>query len=118
MLDSRLLDLVNSAEPSLFLRHGPKGLVKEVFSDILPETIRNRNQKHGFPTPFNSWINQEFASGGSNRFNQVFQNRVNSDMYARLNLSFMDPQYNREFSSRNFWGPLNLFCSLERLGIK
>ena len=118
ILDSRLLDLVNSAEPSLFLRFGPKGLIREVFSDVLPDRIRNRNQKHGFPTPFNSWINQEFTSVGNNRFNQVFQNRVNLDMYERLNLRFRDSQFNKDFSSRNFWGPLNLFCSLERLDVK
>jgi asparagine synthase (glutamine-hydrolysing) len=118
MLDSRLLDLVNSADPSLFLRHGPKGLIKQVFGDILPESIRNRNQKHGFPTPFNSWINQEFASGENNRFNQIFENSVNLNIYKELNLNFKDTQFNEQFSNRNFWGPLNLFCSLDRLDIK
>lgn len=118
MLDSKLLDLVNSADPSLLLRNGPKGLIKNVFNDILPESIRSRDQKHGFPTPFNTWINQEFASSERNRFSQILENDFNLDMYAGLNLSFMDPNFNSEFSNRNFWGPLNLFCSLERLDIK
>jgi asparagine synthase (glutamine-hydrolysing) len=114
LLDSNLLQLAEDVDPSFLLKFGPKGLIKESFKDLLPKEILNRNEKHGFPTPFNKWSNQEFAKKEDNLFSTAISNQRNDEIMRKLKLDFTAPS-SAEFSSRSNWGPLNLFCSIDRL---
>jgi asparagine synthase (glutamine-hydrolysing) len=114
LLDSNLLRLVEEVDPSLLLKFGPKGILKETFKDLLPREILSRDEKHGFPTPFNKWSNHEFSKKGVNMFTKAIDNPRNNEIMKKLKLDFISPS-SSEFSSRSYWGPLNLFCSIERL---
>lgn len=51
-LDYRLVDFVFSLDPKHLIKDGIlKHFLREAMSDILPDSIRNRTDKKGFPTP-------------------------------------------------------------------
>jgi len=56
-LDHRLVSYVASLPPRLKIRGGTtKWIFRQVARGRLPETIRSRRLKLGFPTPFGAWI--------------------------------------------------------------
>jgi asparagine synthase (glutamine-hydrolysing) len=56
-LDHRLAELVFSMEPGLFMDHGKnKFILRKAMEGILPDEVRNRSAKFGFPVPQVRWI--------------------------------------------------------------
>ena len=60
-LDHRLAEFAFSLPTSLFMQDGTnKFLFREAMSGILPDSVRQRKEKYGFPTPEVSWIYDRF----------------------------------------------------------
>ena len=67
ILDHNIIEYTASIPESKKIKQGNlKYLLKEVFSDILPNEILDRKDKMGFPVPLNNWFNgklKEFILG-------------------------------------------------------
>jgi asparagine synthase (glutamine-hydrolysing) len=76
LLDHRIMELLTTMPPSLRFQGGDsKRIFREAIGSELPEAIRNRQDKMGFPVPLNSWAKgplREFFYDilGSERFKQ------------------------------------------------
>lgn len=61
-LDHRLADVVTGIDPASFFNGGQrKLLLREACADLMPDEVRNRNDKIGFHTPLTSLLRQESA---------------------------------------------------------
>ena len=84
-----------------------KRLLKVAFADALPNEIKNRKDKMGFPVPLNDWM----KSGGRTK-NLVMETLGAKKAKERfyLNEKFnIEEQIQKEATfNRNIWGLLNL----------
>jgi len=56
-LDFRLVQFLFSLPPEYKIRHGQtKYLLRQAMRGVLPESVRTRKDKMGFPTPLKSWL--------------------------------------------------------------
>jgi asparagine synthase (glutamine-hydrolysing) len=61
-MDHPLVQLVATVPSDIKFKDGTtKQLLKKAFDDELPDMIKNRKDKMGFPVPFNEWIMNEAA---------------------------------------------------------
>ncbi|MGG1596244.1 asparagine synthase (glutamine-hydrolyzing) [Paenibacillus naphthalenovorans] len=60
LLDYRIVELAAAVPSSIKLKNSvPKHLFKQAIKGIIPEQIRNRKDKKGFPTPIHLWLKQK-----------------------------------------------------------
>lgn len=60
LLDYRVVELAATIPPSIKAKNSdPKYIFKQAISGIIPEEIRNRKDKKGFPTPIQHWIRRD-----------------------------------------------------------
>ena len=57
LLDTRIVDLVNSMPPQIKFPGGrTKHVLRKAVASRVPETILNRKDKMGFPVPLKEWM--------------------------------------------------------------
>ena len=102
---SSILDLARMAQLDWkFLNNKPKGILRDIFSDIIPKHILNREKKVGRPIPFQSWV----RNGKHNQYlkslkkkKDLFHDLLGFD-YVGLSLK------NDEKYDRTIWGAICL----------
>ena len=81
-----------------------KHIFKNTMSKYLPDSIKNRKDKMGFPIPLNSWLKSELRDFVGDVFNsEKAKNRQLID-----NSSIIEAIDNEGDFSRNIWGLLSL----------
>ena len=56
-LDHRVVErALRSPVEAMLSDDGPKGVLRNSFSDLLPQSLQRRQDKMGFPVPFDSWF--------------------------------------------------------------
>jgi asparagine synthase (glutamine-hydrolysing) len=107
-LDHPLVELVATIPADIKFRNGElKRLLRETFLHQLPNQIRNRKDKMGFPVPLNLWLKR----GGLARdlIGDIFSSqKAKNRPYLRDNFkldNILDPQ---NIYGRNIWGLLSL----------
>ena len=86
------------------MNNKPKGILRDIFSDIIPKHILNREKKVGRPIPFQSWV----RNGKHNQYlnslkkkEDLFHDLLGFD-YVGLSLK------NDEKYDRTIWGAICL----------
>lgn len=106
LLDRRLVDLVAAMPPAMKFRGAePKYALRAAVGDLIPEVVRNRKDKKGFPVPLHLW-----ARRGPVRdfFRDVLLSRAARDR-GMWNLPAIEALLDREHAfGRRLWGILNL----------
>lgn len=90
-LDYRLVDFVFSLDPQYLIKDGIlKHFLREAMSDVLPDLIRNRTDKKGFPTPVRRMYNDDFgfAEGGKLQF------RSDTQLWRELSVKIWREEFN------------------------
>jgi asparagine synthase (glutamine-hydrolysing) len=107
-LDHPLVELVATIPADIKFRNGElKRLLRETFLHQLPNQIRDRKDKMGFPVPLNLWLKR----GGLARdlIGDIFSSqKAKNRPYLRDNFkldNILDPQ---NIYGRNIWGLLSL----------
>jgi asparagine synthase (glutamine-hydrolysing) len=104
LLDHPLVELTATMPSNIKFKDGEmKHIFKETFASCLPEAVRARTNKMGFPTPFNEWaagpakqfVQDVFASTCANTREFIDNRRICSKLSAQ-------PRF-----GRSLWG---LFC--------
>jgi asparagine synthase (glutamine-hydrolysing) len=68
-LDHELVEFIVSCPADVKLRRGwTKWILRESLADVLPEKIRRRKNKMGFPTPFQRWLREGGLAVARNLF--------------------------------------------------
>lgn len=103
-LDHRLIELMLRIPSKLLYQSGPKSLLKKAMKSVMLPEIMNRNDKMGFPVPFNQWINgdlKEFVTDTLSVGKIIDHGFVQkTDLLNMLN--------NTNSFSRDIWGALCL----------
>ncbi len=107
LLDYRLVEYVFSLPANLKIRDGwTKWILRQAMQGILPEKIRLRKDKQGFPTPEGTWLRQN-KEGIKALFSA--KNALSSEF---VNLKFirdnLDNLLNQEAISLQIWRYINL----------
>lgn len=105
LLDHRLIELAATIPANFKLKDGDmKHIFKQIANKYLPESIKNRTDKMGFPIPLNQWMKGELRDyvhdilGSSNALGRdLIDNRK---VLERID---MEPAF-----GRNIWGMLSL----------
>lgn len=105
ILDKPIVEFAASLPMREKLNHGEtKIILKNAFSDILPQSILNRKDKMGFPYPIKEWFENEMSDFIRDTFNsQKSANRPytnHKEIIANLD--------NNAAFSRKLWGLLSL----------
>ena len=59
LLDHRIADLVTRMPPTIRFKGGDtKRVFREAVHNLVPEVVRNRRDKMGFPVPFTQWLRE------------------------------------------------------------
>lgn len=105
LLDYRLIELVATIPSNYKLKNGDmKHIFKKTMSPYLPESIRNRKDKMGFPIPLNAWLREELRVFVDDVFSsQKTQQRELIDNSSILNKIKSEGEF-----GRNIWGLLSL----------
>lgn len=105
LLDHRIIELAATIPANFKLKDGDmKHIFKQVASEYLPESIKNRTDKMGFPIPLNQWMKGELRDYvhdilGSSK--ALGRNLIdNSKVLERIET---EPAF-----GRNIWGMLSL----------
>ncbi len=102
---NRIYDLAVSARLEWkFFGGRPKGLLRDIFKDLLPEPIAGRNQKVGRPVPFRRWLNQKIGQESLQKIRgkkELFQDLLGCDFVGYA----LDTQ---EGYDRSAWAVLSL----------
>ena len=105
ILDYRIVELASKMPPSMKFAGGKtKAILIESVKNILPQTIINRKDKMGFPTPINNWLANDLKDYALDILtSSKAKNR------AHLNINAIEQQINTSGKfSRDLWGALNL----------
>ncbi|MDD5647528.1 MAG: asparagine synthase (glutamine-hydrolyzing) [Dehalococcoidia bacterium] len=108
-LDYRLVEFVFSLPSSYKIHNGwTKWILREAMEGILPENIRWRRDKLGFPTPESAWMRQKgdrvreiFSDRDFKASAYIDNKRIAQDFNSLLNTQSLDGQ-------SALWKPLNL----------
>ncbi len=105
LLDYRLIELVASIPSNYKLKNGEmKYIFKKTMSKHLPQSIRDRKDKMGFPIPLNSWMKNELKDFVFDIFtSEKALNREYIDNSKVVQMIQTEGQY-----GRNIWGLLCL----------
>ena len=113
LLTPSLVNLTDNMPKNLLLQHGPKGMLRECFKDLLPHEIIARRDKQGFPTPFSSFYTKW---PGLNPINPK------SWEYEHIDLSFLQIAAVNSMNSGSYlpedrfmWGIINIMDSFRHL---
>jgi asparagine synthase (glutamine-hydrolysing) len=106
-LDYRLVEYLFSLPASLKIRDGwTKWILRQAMQGILPEEIRLRKDKLGFPTPQGTWLQQNkkgiralFSSG-----NLLSDEYINTDFI----INNLDNLLSNEGTVQEVWQYINL----------
>lgn len=106
LLDTRIIDLVASAPPSMKFKGGKtKALLKSAVGSIVPEKIVNRKDKMGFPVPLKEWMGggivKEFVC-------DILHSRVSRERGIYKSAALDNLVNNPGVGSRQLWGALSL----------
>ncbi len=106
-LDYRLVEYAFTLPVNLKIHNGwTKWILRESMCGILPEQIRLRKEKIGFPSPFRTW----FLRHRENITKLFTTGNVLSSQY--INTKVIDEKFDElishEFSAREFWRYINL----------
>ncbi len=97
--DAEILDLARATPLDWKFIHGqPKGIIRDVFSDLIPPHILARTQKVGRPIPYRKWLANELSSLEDDR--DLFRDLTGFDILAFA-------QHHPNPYDRTLWG---LFC--------
>jgi asparagine synthase (glutamine-hydrolysing) len=106
LLDNRIVDLVTSMPPPIKFQGGrTKHILKKTVGHLLPDAIKNRKDKMGFPVPLNEWMKggivRDFVGD-----TLLSQRSLNRGIYSpRALKSMLDHQ---GVGGRQLWGALSL----------
>ena len=107
-MDHKLVEFVFSIPTSIKFKHGNlKHLLKTAFSQSLPKSIVEREDKMGFPVPLNLWLERK---GFVNNFvYDVFSSRRAAQReYLNSDLDIDDLLSSDGVYGRNIWALLTL----------
>lgn len=107
-LDHALVEFAATIPADIKFKNGElKRLLKKVFASRLPEKIRNRKDKMGFPVPLNSWLRQE---GPAREFvaDVLGSGRARTRGYLREGLVIDKVLDGQSAYGRNLWALLSL----------
>lgn len=107
-LDHPLVEFAATIPADVKFKNGElKRLLKSVFSPYLPEAIRNRKDKMGFPVPLNLWLKR----GGAARDyigDVLGSQRAREREYLAAGLSLDSVLDSQSLYGRNLWALLSL----------
>ncbi len=76
-LDTELVDFVLSLPANFRIRHGyTKAVLREALKDVIPESIRKRRDKLGFPAPEKQWMKEGFGIDVSQNGGKEWRNFI------------------------------------------
>lgn len=105
LLDYRVIELAATIPSNFKLKNGDmKHIFKNTMSKYLPESIKNRKDKMGFPIPLNSWLKNELRDF----VGDVFNSEKTKTRSLIDNSSIIQTLDNEGDFSRNIWGLLSL----------
>ena len=107
-LDHPLIEFVATIPADIKFRNGElKRLLKAVFSDHLPDVIKNRKDKMGFPVPLNLWLK---CNGPAREFvgDILGSQKARSRPYLAGGLSLDAVLDTQSTYGRNLWALLSL----------
>ena len=103
LLDDELIEFVATIPANFKLKNGDmKYIFKQTMNKYLPESIKKRTDKMGFPIPFNQWIKNEAKDFIYDIFNseKAYSRQLidNKKVYKKIE--------NESDFGRNIWGML------------
>lgn len=103
LLDDELVEFVATIPANFKLRNGDmKHIFKQAMSKYLPESIKNRTDKMGFPVPFNMWIKNE----AKEYIQEIFSSEKAKNRDLIDNQKVLNKMANENSFGRNIWGML------------
>ena len=105
LLDHQLVEFAATIPADIKFKDGHmKHVFRKTFGGLLPQSIVDRTDKMGFPTPFNRWVDGEARDFVSDIFgSQAARSRDLIDNRLVLERRPEEPQF-----GRNMWGLLSL----------
>ncbi|MFB6341471.1 asparagine synthase (glutamine-hydrolyzing) [Saccharicrinis sp. FJH62] len=105
LLDRRIVDLVAKMPPAMkYKGAGMKYLLKKTTNDILPESIKNRKDKMGFPVPLHLWA----KNGASDFIHDILLSKRSKERGIFNHASIEDLIKSERSFGRSLWGLLSL----------
>ncbi len=105
LLDYRLVEFVATIPANFKLKNGEmKYIFKNTMASYLPESIRERKDKMGFPIPLNAWLKNELKDFVTD----VFSSSKSMQRDFIDNSSIIDKIKNEGKFGRNIWAMLSL----------
>lgn len=107
-LDHPLVEFAATIPADIKFRNGElKRLLKSVFSDQIPSSIRNRKDKMGFPVPLNLWLRRD---GPARELigDVLGSDKAKTRWYLSKGMSVDSLLHSESVYSRNLWALLSL----------
>lgn len=105
LLDDELIEFVATIPANYKLKNGDmKHIFKQTMTKYLPESIKQRTDKMGFPIPFNKWIKNEARDYIYDIFGS--QKALNRDLID--NKKVIEKIQTENDFGRNIWGMLSM----------